>query len=116
MTSRRKLTALCRILVPLIIVLAFHPVSSQAQATSNPPGQISYQGFLVDANGMPLATNAPQNYDVIIRIYNQPTGSTNSAMAVLAVNPAIRSEVATQAWHLSPGIFYTNRAGMVSIQ
>jgi len=80
MTSRRKLTALCRILVPLIIVLAFHPVSSQAQATSNPPGQISYQGFLVDANGMPLATNAPQNYDVIIRIYNQPTGSTNSAL------------------------------------
>jgi len=64
----------------LVIVLALHPVSAPAQPTPNPPGQISYQGFLVDANGMPLATNAPQNYDVIIRIYNQPTGSTNSAL------------------------------------
>jgi hypothetical protein len=80
MTSRRNLTALCRILVPVIIALAFTPASVRAQATPNPPGQMSYQGFLVDANGIPLATNAPKNYDVIFRIYNQPTGPTNSPL------------------------------------
>jgi microcystin-dependent protein len=31
---------------------------------------MSYQGYLVNGNGVPLATNAPQNYDVVFRIWN----------------------------------------------
>lgn len=47
---------------------------SAAQPTPNPPGQISYQGFLTDANGIPLATNSPVNYNVIFRIFDASTG------------------------------------------
>jgi hypothetical protein len=46
-----------------------------AQPTPNPPERMAYQGYVVDANGIPLATNAPRNYDVIFRIWND-SGST----------------------------------------
>ncbi|HWD19770.1 MAG TPA: tail fiber domain-containing protein [Verrucomicrobiae bacterium] len=56
---------------------ALAPRVAHAQIpTANPPGQISYQGFLTDANGVPLATNAPKNYDVFFHIYNSPNSST----------------------------------------
>jgi len=47
-----------------------------AQAASTVPEFMTYQGFLVDGNGNPLATNAPANYTVIFRIYDAPTGDT----------------------------------------
>ena len=46
-----------------------------AQANANPPERLAYQGFAVDANGIPLATNAPKNYDVIFRIWNDPVAT-----------------------------------------
>jgi len=58
----------------LLLACAGGPAS--AQPTPNPPGQISYQGFLTDANGVPLATNNPVNYNVVFRIYNAATGGT----------------------------------------
>jgi hypothetical protein len=61
---------------PLLVCLALAPLASYSQPTPNPPGQISYQGFLTDANGTALATNAPQNYDVVFRIYLTPTGGS----------------------------------------
>lgn len=61
--------------VLLWLLLALPPAISFAQTTPNPPGQLSYQGFLTDANGIPLATNAPKNYDIIFRIYNAPSGN-----------------------------------------
>jgi hypothetical protein len=57
------------------LLLALGATRATAQ-TPNPPGQISYQGFLVDANGTPLATNAPVNYGVIFQIYNVSSGGT----------------------------------------
>jgi len=36
----------------------------------NPPERMTFQGFLTDGNGMPLATNAPKNFDVVFRIYD----------------------------------------------
>jgi hypothetical protein len=48
--------------------------------TPNPPGNMSYQGFLTDANGNALAPNTPTNYNVFFRIYNTPAGSTNSPL------------------------------------
>jgi microcystin-dependent protein len=41
-------------------------------ADANPPDKMSYQSYLVDANGVPLGnTNTgPKNYDVIFRIWN----------------------------------------------
>jgi hypothetical protein len=47
----------------------------QAQANPNPPTLMTYQGYLVDGNGVALATNAPKNYDVIFRIWDSPTAT-----------------------------------------
>lgn len=66
------------LLVPCLallwISLGFHQAAAQAMPT--PPNQLTYQGFLVDANGNALATNAPKNYDIIFRIYNDPISAT----------------------------------------
>lgn len=43
-------------------------------AQSDPPEKMTYQGFLVDANGVPLASNSPANFEVIFRIYDQSSG------------------------------------------
>jgi len=75
MKSRIHLAALCGAIVPILLLVALGATLAQAQ-TPNPPGQISYQGFLVDANAIPLATNAPVNYSVIFQIYNVPSGGT----------------------------------------
>jgi len=49
-------------------------------ATPTPPAQMSYQGFLTDANGSALAATTPTNYNIIFRIYNSSTGLTNTAL------------------------------------
>src|SRR6516165_9474326 len=66
-----KRTTISLVLVGLALALV--PLPSHALPTPNPPGQISYQGFLTDANGLPLATNKPINYNVIFRIFNAST-------------------------------------------
>src|SRR5581483_4860595 len=58
----------------VLAALALAPCGAFAQATPNPPGQISYQGYVTDANGVPLATNAPVNYDIFFHIYDSPQG------------------------------------------
>lgn len=61
----------------LILAVAFSSLRSWAQANlAQPPGQISFQAFLTDANGTPLATNTPQNYNVTFNIYPAATGGT----------------------------------------
>jgi hypothetical protein len=37
---------------------------------------MTYQGFLVDANGTPLATNNPANYPVVFRVFAASSGGT----------------------------------------
>lgn len=52
------------LLALLTLTVALHA------ADANPPERMSYQGFLVDANGSALGSSAPKNYDVIFRIYD----------------------------------------------
>lgn len=61
----------------LLLCLALPAMSSRG-STQYPPGQISYQGFVTDANGFPLATNKPVNYTIYFRIYSSSSGATNS--------------------------------------
>jgi len=37
-------------------------------ADANPPPKISYQGYVADANGVPLGNTSPRNYDVEFRV------------------------------------------------
>ena len=65
----RQLNAACTLGLFVALVL-LSALRLHAQANANPPGLMTYQGFLVDADGMPLGTNAPKNYDVIFRIFD----------------------------------------------
>src|SRR5687768_5095175 len=54
-----------------LLTLAQAPMRA---ANSSPPDRMTYQGFLVDANGTALGTDAPKNYDVIFKIYDSQSG------------------------------------------
>ncbi|HYE32572.1 MAG TPA: tail fiber domain-containing protein [Methylomirabilota bacterium] len=55
----------------LLLLVAFSTlVSGQSQDAASPPALIAYQGYLVDGNGAPLGADAPRNYDVVFRIYD----------------------------------------------
>jgi hypothetical protein len=43
----------------------------QTLALEAPPERMTYQGFVVDGNGMALGNSSPQNYEVIFRIYTE---------------------------------------------
>jgi microcystin-dependent protein len=53
----------------LTLLLGIASVAGLAQ-NGFPPSLMSYQGFLVDANGNALAPTTPQNYSVVFRIYD----------------------------------------------
>jgi hypothetical protein len=57
----------------LSLAAALLAISTRA-ADNNPPEQMTYQGFLADANGAGLAPSNPLNYDAIFRIYDASTG------------------------------------------
>jgi len=59
----------------LALTLATHPFPAFA-ADKNPPAYMTYQSYLVDANGAALGSAAPKNYDVIFRIYNDQISGT----------------------------------------
>lgn len=66
------------IVVRLALVLGIIGIfigRGQAQSPK-PPSKMSYQGFVVDGSGNPLATNNPANYDMVFRIYNAPSQGT----------------------------------------
>ena len=62
-------------LMALLVLALTTQVALGQAATPAPPGQISYQGYLTDANGAPLAAGAPRNYSVVFRIYDSSSGS-----------------------------------------
>ena len=59
----------------LAVMLASLPagLAGLAQVPA-PPEKLSYQGFLVDAQGNPLGTPNPLNYDATFRIYDVSSG------------------------------------------
>lgn len=59
------------------LTLASGSWRSLAQANGNPPERLTYQGFLVDGNGVALGNIAPKNYDVIFRIFNHETADAS---------------------------------------
>ncbi len=67
------LRAIAAVLLALAAIVA--APRAFAQANSNPPERMTYQGFLVDANGNALAPSSPKNYDVIFRIWNDSNAS-----------------------------------------
>src|SRR6516164_2632343 len=98
------------------LVLTFAPPASQAQPTPNPPGQISYQGFLTDANGFPLATNNAVNYNIQFRIWNASTGGSNlwGELQVVTVDRGYFTVMLGNGSSLPAVPFTNNLAGIFS--
>ena len=71
----RAAFALGRTLLVIGCGLVLATALPQAQAA--PPEAMTYQGFLVDGNGNPLATNNPANYPVIFRIFSASSGGVS---------------------------------------
>jgi hypothetical protein len=61
-------------LLGALLLAAATGLEGLAQSNANPPERMTYQGFLVDANGVALGNSAPRNYDVVFRIWNAQTG------------------------------------------
>ncbi len=78
MKSLLTLAAPLRVAALALLLLSASPsflhLPALGQATPRPPEWMSYQGFLVDADGDSLGAPDPKNYDVIFRIYAAETG------------------------------------------
>jgi hypothetical protein len=75
MKTKHRRTSSVAALAVAALALALAPSRALAQANPNPPELLTYQGFLVDGNGVALGNAAPRNYDVIFKIYNHETAS-----------------------------------------
>ena len=63
--------------VVLAICLGALGLEVRAQSPNGfPPNLMTYQGYLVDANGNPLAPSNPINFTVVFRIYATSTGGS----------------------------------------
>ena len=71
---KQKLHLLPGVLAAALILLSGN--QTLAQNNAKPPTQLTYQGFLTDANGVPFGNTAPVNKTVIFRIYDSLTGGT----------------------------------------
>src|SRR4051794_23827384 len=61
--------------VPAVLLLLTCGMFAVKAADFNPPDRMTYQGFLVNNAGEPLASSGtPKNYDVVFRIYDASSG------------------------------------------
>ena len=73
-----RLTAPLGILALVLTWIFAAPAARGAAATAHPPERMTYQGYLVDANGAPLGSSEPINTSIIFRIWRVATGSIAS--------------------------------------
>ena len=68
-----------RSLLKIAVASAFvlGTASPSFAADGFPPNLMSYQGYLVDANGAALAPTTPVNYSVVFRVYAVSTAGTS---------------------------------------
>lgn len=60
----------------ILLLITLLGSATAARAASSPPERMTYQGFLVDGSGNPLAPTIPVNYPVIFRIYGDMEAAT----------------------------------------
>jgi microcystin-dependent protein len=59
-----------------LAVRASNP-GNRPPATPQPPSYLNHQGFLADAQGVPLGSPNPKNYDILFRLYDGPVGGSS---------------------------------------
>ena len=76
MQPMKKLHPYSLLFVAVCAALLHLATPAARAADANPPGKLTYQGFLTDASGVPLGNTAPFNTNIIFRIYTAATGGT----------------------------------------
>jgi microcystin-dependent protein len=71
---KQNSSLLCGLLYTALLLLCTN--QALAQANAKPPTQLTYQGFLTDANGVPFGNTTPVNKTIIFRIYDALTGGS----------------------------------------
>jgi len=62
----------------VLAVLTLLGLAPRAAAQGRVPERMTFQGFMEDANGVPLGQSAPVNLPVVFRIYPSATGGVSS--------------------------------------
>jgi hypothetical protein len=62
------------ICIVMVVAIALGQVGVARAADANPPERMTYQGYLVDGNGVVLGKDVPVNYDVVFRVYAAKSG------------------------------------------
>jgi hypothetical protein len=111
---KRKSNVLCGVLC--IVLLLLGTKQALAQANAKPPTQLTYQGFLTDANGVPFGNTAPVNKTVIFRIYDALTGGTPkwSSQQVITVDKGYFSALLGQGSAVGSEPFSADLTGVFS--
>lgn len=109
---KRTSTVLLGALCAGLLLLPVHP--SWAQSNAKPPTQMTYQGFLTDANGVPFGNSAPVNKTIIFRIYDGLTGGTLkwSSQQVVTVDKGYFSVLLGQGSAVGSEPFSTDLTGV----
>ena len=72
-----KKTSQHSLLFVAVCAALLHLAAPAARAAdANPPGKLTYQGFLTDASGVPLGNGPSINTNITFRIYTAATGGT----------------------------------------
>jgi hypothetical protein len=66
-----------RVRIGLLALLGLLLLALPSAHAAGPPEAMAYQGFLVDANGNPLAPSTPANYPITFRIFQAPSGGAS---------------------------------------
>ena len=117
MQPMKKLHPYSLLFVAVCAALLHLATPAARAADANPPGKLTYQGFLTDASGVPLGNTTPINTNILFRIYTAATGGTlkwsesqvvtldkGHFSALLGEGSAIAGETAAYTNNLS-GIF-----------
>ena len=69
-------------------LVALAPLRPARAVDNNPPTKLTHQGFLTDANGLPLGNAAPVNKSIIFRIFDAPAAGNRlwAAQQVVTVD------------------------------
>lgn len=89
-----------------LLLLSLAALLCGLSAGATTPQYMTYQGYLTDQNGTPLATNGPANYSVAFRIWNQPTGTSGllyGELQTVTVNNGYFSVLLGQGTTYNPG-------------
>jgi len=102
-------STLYRLGITLLLAVGASPFAARGQ-TYNPPGQISYQGFVTDANGVALGLSQPKNYDINFRVYasSSASGALWGEVQTVVVDRGYFSVLLGQGAALSSGEPWTN--------